>query len=198
MGPWMGVGLGFSTSDSVELNDGSNGSFTEEGGDVATVSLEAFYTTLRFDVGGALQHMTGGAYQRPNGVTGRFGAMFSAGPFVRWRYWSVVPGSFYLQYMPAWTAVVHSDYVRRDAAMMQSVDAEDVAEVTHSFSNNVGAGFILMLRPDIALDLRVNVMLMESEIDLDATANHDACEQGHCVGYIRERAGLRLSLFWTL
>jgi hypothetical protein len=196
-GPWVGLGVGLSNVDSVELGGGQQGSFVSQDALAASVSLQAFYTTLRFDFGGLLRHMGGGEYQRPNGTEGRFGAMVSAGPFIRWRYWNTVAGPFYLQLMPAWTAAVHSDYVRRDSGVMNDLDADDIPAVTHGLSGSIDAGFLWMVNPDFALDLNLN-LFFEAEIELEKQGSARLCDGAPCIEYERNRAGVRLSLFWTL
>ncbi len=199
-GPWIGMGFGLSNQDSVEVADDSLGSFKPADFLAPSLSVQAYYTTLRFDFGALICHMTGGGYQRPNGTDGRFGAMVSAGPFVRWRYWNTLTGAFYLEIMPAWTAVVHSEYLRRDSAVMHGLDPEDIPEVTHLLSGSTGTGFLWMLYPDVALNFNINLWLFDDEMELGdkAGTGTDTCDGGDCISYERFRTGVRLSLVWTL
>ena len=198
LGPWIGLGLGAATIDALELTGGAQGTFVEDSGAVGSLALDLFYTTLRLDYGLTVRHLTGGSYQRPNGLGGKFGSLFQAGPLLRWRYWSVDPGSFYVQYVPAWTVALHSPYVRRDAAVMHGVDPEDLPTATHGHSSNLSAGLLWMLSPSIAIDISVNAMVFEADMELSAEADGDACEQGSCIEYQRFRSGLRVSFCWTL
>jgi hypothetical protein len=194
----MGLGVGLSNVDALDLSDEERGVFVSRDSPAPSFALQAFYTTLRFDFGALLRHMASGEYERPNGTDGQFGSMISAGPFIRWRYWNTVAGPLYLQFMPAWTAAMHTDVLRRDAAVMHGLDADDMPEVTHGISGTVGAGFIWMVSPDIALDFNVNVTLFEADMMLDKQGDAELCDGDPCVNFERNRAGVRLSLFWTL
>ncbi|MBD89524.1 MAG: hypothetical protein CL940_04250 [Deltaproteobacteria bacterium] len=198
LGPWFGIGLGAATVDSLELNDGQRGVFVEEPGTVGDLAVDIFFTTLRLDYGATIRHMMGGAYQRPNGLGGRFDALLQVGPLLRWRYWNVEPGSFYIQFVPAWTVALHSPYVRRDGAMMHGIDAEDLPDSSQGFSSDLSAGLLWMLSPDIAIDINISALLFETEMALEATANSDECAEGDCIRYERVRSGLRVSFCWAL
>lgn len=197
-GPWMGLGVGVSSVDALDLSDNARGAIVSKDSAAPSFALQVFYTTLRFDFGGLLRHMAGGDYERPNATDGQLGSMISAGPLIRWRYWNTVAGPFYLSLMPAWTAAGHSDVLRRDVAVMHGVDADDVPPVTHGISGTMSTGFIWMISPDIALDVNANVTLFESDLMLNKPGLADTCDGDPCVNYDRNRAGARLSLLWTL
>ncbi len=198
LGPWLSVGVGIDTFDDVDLSEGARGDLVEDQGAVGGLLVEMFLTTLRFDYGMSLRHEMGGNYQRPNGLTGQFGSSVTAGPLLRWRYWQVEPGSFYLEFIPAWVGIVHSPYVRRDAATMHGLDTEDLPSVTHGFSTSISTGLLFMLSPSLALDLSAYATFIDAEMEVSGTPNVTACEEGQCIDYDRSRAGLQLAFCWTL
>jgi len=184
-GPWLSVGAGASTSDSFDTDDAA---FSNTTPFAPTLKFEAFYTTLRLDYGLMVQHVAGGGYERPNGIEGRIGGVVYAGPFGRWRYWITDVGAFYLQAAPVWTGLLHSEYIRHDLAILRAVDPEDVESVTHTLSASAVAGFLWAIYDEVQLNLALDTLFVETNVKIG---------DGEML-YERTRAGLTMSLVWTL
>ena len=183
---WMGVGLGVAIEDSLRAE--RQAFLFRPEGFAPSLKLESFYTNLKFDFGLTAIQQAGGSYVRPNGLDGRFGGVFSVGPFVRWRFIHMTHGVVYVQGGPTWTAVTHSEYMRRDLAMARSVDAEDVEPVTHALAVSASTGVLIAARDDLFVNIAADLFAVETEL----LVGDDRVE------YDRARGGLSISLLWTL